>query len=215
MIKHKTFVRKKIDKQMFWYYNKNTVIRTNVPFKRFGKKPRHWRGKRISSFTPRDFEKDRAENQTEGVGCGPEGASRMDKQMRARSVRSREQEYLYGREARLRQIRESRRRKARRARILRMAGVLVIGLLLGIILSGFNRAPKAKVPVYKYYTSVTVGRDDTLWGIAREHITKEYSSMKKYMKEICELNNMRTDSVYYGQKLMLPYYSYEQKNGMF
>lgn len=137
----------------------------------------------------------------------------MDKNRRVSGVGCRGSEYLYGREARLRKIREIRRKKAKRVRLLRMAGVLIIGLLLGIILSGFSQAPKAEIPVYKYYTSVTVGRDDTLWGIAREHITEGSPSLKKYMKEICELNDMRTDSVYYGQKLMIPYYSHEKKSG--
>lgn len=135
----------------------------------------------------------------------------MDRSAAVRRPGNTEQGYIYGREARLRQIRKLRKRKARRARFFRMAGALVIGLLLGIILSGFSRAPEKKAPVYKYYTAVTVQRDDTLWGIAQEHITEEYSSMNKYMKEICELNNMRTDAVYYGQKLMIPYYSHVKK----
>ena len=42
-------------------------------------------------------------------------------------------------------------------------------------------------------------------------MTEEYSSIHAYMKEIQEVNSMKSDKIYYGQKLILPYYSSEQR----
>ena len=119
--------------------------------------------------------------------------------------------YVYGREARLSRIRQRRRRAAMRRRVCMAAAMLALGLMLGMALTGFSRITVRKAPTYKYYTAVTVRADDTLWGIAQEHMTEEYSSIHAYMKEIQEVNSMKSDKIYYGQKLILPYYSSEQR----
>lgn len=123
----------------------------------------------------------------------------------------REYEYVYGREARMMRIRQMRRRKALKRRICRIALVLAAAFLLWIALTGFSGMTVTKAPVYKYYTAVTVRCNDTLWDIAQKHITEEYSTVKAYMKDIMKVNDMKTDAVYYGQKLILPYYSTEVK----
>lgn len=108
-------------------------------------------------------------------------------------------------------IRQMRRRKALKRRICRIAFILAAAFLLWIALTGFSGVKAVKEPVYKYYAAVTVQNNDTLWNIAQEHITEEYSSIKSYMKEIMEVNDMKNDAVYYGQKLIVPYYSTEVK----
>lgn len=123
----------------------------------------------------------------------------------------REFDYIYGREARMMRIRQLRKRRALKRRIRRSVLVLTAVLLLGMVLTGFSRMTVAKDPTYRYYTAVTVRCNDTLWNIAQENMTEEYSSVKAYMKDIMEVNNMKTDAVYYGQKLILPYYSTEMK----
>lgn len=123
----------------------------------------------------------------------------------------REYDYIYGREARLMRIRQSRKRRAQKRRIRRAVLVLAAALTLWLALTGFSRVSVTKAPVYRYYTAVTVRCNDTLWGIARQHLTEEYSSVKAYMKDIMEVNGMKTDAIYYGQKLILPYYSTEVK----
>lgn len=119
----------------------------------------------------------------------------------------REYDYVYGREARMMRIRQMRRRKAMKRRICRIALILAAAFLLWMALTGFSGVKVNKAPVYRYYTAVTVRCNDTLWEIAQKHMTGEYSSVKAYMKDIMEVNDMKTDAVYYGQKLILPYYS--------
>ena len=123
----------------------------------------------------------------------------------------REVDYIYGREAKLMRIRRKRKRRALIRRIRRAVLVLAAAFFLWLILTGFTGVSVTKDPVYRYYTAVTVRCNDTLWEIAQQHMTEEYSSVKAYMKDIMEVNNMKTDAVYYGQKLILPYYSTEVK----
>lgn len=119
--------------------------------------------------------------------------------------------YIYGREARLRRIRRKKKQKAVRRRLILAALAASLALLLGVCLTGFSGISVTKAPSYKYYTAVTVRCNDTLWDIASRHMGEEYSSVKAYIKEIKEVNGMKSDAVYYGQKLILPYYSEEQK----
>lgn len=119
--------------------------------------------------------------------------------------------YIYGREARLRRIRRKRKQQAARRRLALAAMVAAFALFLGGGLTGFSRISATKAPSYKYYTAVTVRCNDTLWDIASRHMGEEYSSVKAYIKEIKEVNGMKSDAVYYGQKLILPYYSEEVK----
>lgn len=124
---------------------------------------------------------------------------------------NREYGYVYGREMRMMRIRQARRRRALKRRICRIALLLAAALMLWIILTGFSGVKEEKAPVYRYYTAVTVRCNDTLWNIAQNYITEEYSSVKEYMKDIMKVNDMKTDAVYYGQKLIVPYYSTEVK----
>lgn len=104
-----------------------------------------------------------------------------------------------------------RKRRALKRRIRLVTAVFLGALLLAMALSGFSRVMVTKAPSYKYYTAVTVRCDDTLWDIAQKYMTEDYSSIQSYMKEIKEVNNMKSDAIYYGQKLILPYYSTEWK----
>ena len=116
----------------------------------------------------------------------------------------------YGREERLRRIAGERRKQAvRRQRFGLMLGLLVI-LASFTVLSGFSHPGQVK-DSYLYYTAVTVDRGDTLYGIASEYVNQQPHSLSRYIDEIMELNNMKAPTVYYGQVLIIPYYSKELK----
>lgn len=115
-----------------------------------------------------------------------------------------------GRADRIRRIERERRRRAVRRQRLGLA----LGLLLIIssftVLSGFTHAERQSGK-YLYYTSVTVDKDDTLYGIASEYVNMQPRSLERYMKQIMELNHMKAPTVYYGQVIVVPYYSDELK----
>ena len=64
---------------------------------------------------------------------------------------------------------------------------------------------------YKYYTTVYVTRNMTLWDIAEEYITDEYSDKRAYIDEVMEINQLKSDKLSYGSTICVPYYSVEYK----
>ena len=57
-----------------------------------------------------------------------------------------------------------------------------------------------------YYCSVQVQEGDTIWSIAREHMTEDWMSTQEYVKAIKKLNRKKTDYIYAGMYLSIPYY---------
>lgn len=64
---------------------------------------------------------------------------------------------------------------------------------------------------YKYYTSVYVDRDETLWNIASEYMSDEYTDIREYMDEVKSINHLADDELQYGTTICVPYYSDEYK----
>lgn len=101
------------------------------------------------------------------------------------------------------------RRIQRNRRIAVFAGIMVLAFLAAVFFCNYEVTAE-KANVYKYYTEITVGRDDTLWDIAERYCTEEYDSMNSYIKEVQEINQLGIE-VQYGQRIMIPYYSEEVK----
>lgn len=63
---------------------------------------------------------------------------------------------------------------------------------------------------HKYYKSITISDGDTLWSIAQEYMDNEhYDSIKDYIKEVKKVNSLASDSISYGENIIVPYYSYD------
>lgn len=62
----------------------------------------------------------------------------------------------------------------------------------------------------RYYTSITVKADDTLWNIAQKYAASDESS-QSYINNIKSLNNMTDDTIYSGQDILVYYYSNDVK----
>lgn len=81
--------------------------------------------------------------------------------------------------------------------------------LIGCFLVGmyFTRPknPEGREPL-KSYTSIEIQPGDSLWSIASEHITEEYSSIQDYVMEIKALNGLGDDRIHAGRFLIVPYY---------
>ena len=82
------------------------------------------------------------------------------------------------------------------------------GVLLG---SSWSDAKKTKAanerPVYKYYTSIQIEEEDTLWSIADSYANEDYQSKSEYIAEVKQLNQIDEDQIHSGQHLLIPYYS--------
>lgn len=61
----------------------------------------------------------------------------------------------------------------------------------------------------KYYTTIQVESGDTLWDIALEYRTVEYSSIQAYINEVKDINHIIGDEITSGCYLTIPYYAEE------
>lgn len=59
----------------------------------------------------------------------------------------------------------------------------------------------------KTVTSVLIQKGDTLWSIAGQYMTKEYSSRSEFIKEIKKCNGISSDVIHEDQYLIVPYYT--------
>ena len=53
-------------------------------------------------------------------------------------------------------------------------------------------------------TSVQIEEGDSLWSIAKEYYTEEFSSVSNYILEIKRMNNLSSDVLYAGNYLLIP-----------
>ena len=62
---------------------------------------------------------------------------------------------------------------------------------------------------YKYYKSISVANNDTLWSIAEQHMdTEHYDSISDYIQEVKSMNDLKDDVIHYGDYLVIPYYDH-------
>ncbi|MGI6008200.1 MAG: LysM peptidoglycan-binding domain-containing protein [Ruminococcus sp.] len=64
---------------------------------------------------------------------------------------------------------------------------------------------------YKYYKSYYIETGDSLWSIAKEHMTDEYSDINEYIAEVKKINHLSDNTVKQGTHICIPYYSMEHK----
>lgn len=116
-------------------------------------------------------------------------------------------------------------RRNRRARALRQHKarqkmfflfLLTLLMMFGIGVGFGTLLTRAEEPernsAYKYYTNIEIQSGDTLWEIADSYMdSTHYMSRTDYMNEVMSINHMVTDQLVAGQKIIVPYYSEEEK----
>jgi len=56
-------------------------------------------------------------------------------------------------------------------------------------------------------SSVLIEEGDSLWSLASEYYTDEYSSVSEYLTEITRINNISSsDTLYAGNYILIPHY---------
>lgn len=110
----------------------------------------------------------------------------------------------------------SRRAALKRKAYITITGISLVLILIilfnGIIIANAGVSDEVKSEQYKYYTSIQIEKDDTLWSIASNYAdnSTNYSTVQ-YVNDLKELNNLHTDCIYQGQNLIVYYYSTELK----
>lgn len=105
-----------------------------------------------------------------------------------------------------------RTRQLRRRVIIGLLSVILV-IVIAILARPFAQKTSASTTVetYKYYTSMTIESGDTLTSIAKAHMDLYPGDVKDYVSEVMYINSLSTDTIYAGNTLYIPYYSYEMK----
>ena len=103
---------------------------------------------------------------------------------------------------------EQRHYRARRRRFINITAficmVSVIAALSGVIVKA-NDKVSSHLTADKYYTSISIERNDTLWGLAQQYAPEE-ADINAYVKEIKAINRLSGDNITQGQNLIVYYY---------
>ena len=111
--------------------------------------------------------------------------------------------------------------KIRRQRIVRRQFIL-LGLTIALVIFLFafigttvmsSAQSDEYEPSFKYYKTVTVHSDETLWNIANANFSEDnYDNLNEYIGEICMINAISDpDTINAGEDIVVPYYSAEFK----
>lgn len=113
-------------------------------------------------------------------------------------------------EERIRRNRIRRQRQLKRRLSLFAAAVLIALSMAGgsFIVRAENASPDV---VYKYYTSIRVGKGDSLWSIADRHADGYFESKQDFLQEVIQINHLLDSDIRQGDYLIIPYYSSEFK----
>lgn len=90
--------------------------------------------------------------------------------------------------------------------------VIAIIMICSIIFETTHTQAAPAASTHKYYTSVQIQSGDTLWAIANNYITDEYSDMNEYIAEVCSINHIAEDEIHAGSYIVVPYYATELTN---
>ena len=108
-------------------------------------------------------------------------------------------------------IEQRRRRQAARRRTSLAALIciaVIIASLSAVIVEAADSNNSASAPDTRYYTSITIEKDDTLWSIARLY-APEGVDTGRYVTDIRRINNLHNDNITAGCSLIIYYYAGE------
>lgn len=82
----------------------------------------------------------------------------------------------------------------------------IIIFSITIIFNSGNHKAYADTINEKCYRYIEVETGDSLWSIAEEYMSEEYDSIDDYIDEVKQINNIKSDKIYRGATLVIPYY---------
>jgi len=105
--------------------------------------------------------------------------------------------------------RSSRRQRevAQKQIAVLFCSVIAVVMMCSIMFSTINAQAAPSKTINKYYTSIQIESGDTLWEIADEYITDDYTNMNEYIREVCSINHISEDEIHAGQYIVVPYYA--------
>lgn len=111
------------------------------------------------------------------------------------------------------------RKKAKIARCRQIAAVkcfiaslimiIVVGVSSVLVVNASNKTEDKKCT--RYYTSICVDVNDTLWSIAKEYHPDD-CDISTYISDIKTINHITSDTIFAGQNIIIYYYEFEDLN---
>lgn len=102
--------------------------------------------------------------------------------------------------------------KKRRTQIIKkkikftlFTSILVLFLSITLFSMKANAASNDMKHEYKYFRSITVNSNDTLWDYATMYSKDD--NYKAYIKEVKKINHLGSNEIHQGMRLIIPYYS--------
>ncbi|MCI8632682.1 MAG: LysM peptidoglycan-binding domain-containing protein [Lachnospiraceae bacterium] len=105
-----------------------------------------------------------------------------------------------------RALRQRKINRQYRQLVLFLCGIITLLLVLLI----FTRSNPAKAEdwVVETYQSVIIQPGDSLWDLAEAH-RQPNMAIQDYIKEVRQINHIKTDELVSGEYLILPIYTYD------
>lgn len=103
----------------------------------------------------------------------------------------------------------SRSRRAKRNILKFFVSLVIIVVVVTIVVLCSNNTAQASesLSLNKYYKTVSINYGDTLWEIASEYTDGSNSRIKECISEIMSINNLKSDNITAGMKIIVPYYA--------
>lgn len=84
--------------------------------------------------------------------------------------------------------------------------IIIVGVSSVLVVNASNKTDERKCT--RYYTSICINNNDTLWSIAEEH-HPDNCDISEYISDIKSINHMTSDTIYAGQNIIVYYYEFE------
>ena len=100
-------------------------------------------------------------------------------------------------------------KKEKQRKLFGLCGFLLVAVFSAVLLTSVIPSDASgERGRIKYYTSVEIVDGDSLTSIADSHMSEEYEDRAAYIRELCAINHLMTDStIHSGQYLIVPYYA--------
>ncbi|HHU72628.1 MAG TPA: LysM peptidoglycan-binding domain-containing protein [Clostridiales bacterium] len=87
-----------------------------------------------------------------------------------------------------------------------LASLLIALVLISVFFIAKTVTAERNSARTKTITSVEIQQGDTLWNIAKAHMTDEYNDINDYIEEIMFSNSLSSDRIHAGNHIIVPYY---------
>lgn len=105
--------------------------------------------------------------------------------------------------------RRNRQMRCRTFRLFAICVILIFAVSIGSIIVKASDDSN-KIRTYKYYTTITVEDNDTLWSLAGRYNNGSEDTVS-YVNNLININNLSSDTIHSGKNLVVYYYSTEAR----